>query len=416
MRKQIFKNIFLFTVISFLERGINYLVTFALAAYLSPEELGKLSYVLTIQSYISPVILIYTSGAILLNYSTKKDGLNYFYNGGVINFIAFAFVALVTLVVGLIIKLPFLYILLILVVISLLESLRLNYLSYQQALLNFKKFAVVVLVFVVLNLLITLLFLKLLPPDYKYRIYAILISNIVVFGLMTFFFRKELHFRIDKPSIKNILTYGLPLLPHAFGLLAIESLNRYFLDEFGSKHELGLYSFAFTLAAPLGILNTAFNTAWTPHLYRLFQQDSAHSKSRIVLVHTTYIIFIFGMGIVLSLFAQDILRLFSDKYYNAYHYLKVIPFYFCVQGVYLTFAGTLFYFRKNLHFIYLSVFNVVMSFLVNYFLFSTYGISSTAYCSIVSIGVFTGFIIFLSQKTYPLPWAGYIMSKLKRSA
>lgn len=407
MRKQVFKSIFLFTVISFLERGINYLVTFALAAYLSPDELGRLAYVLTIQSYISPVILIYTSGAILLNYSTKNDDLNYFYNGGLINFTAFAFVAVIAIIIGLVIELPFYYILLILLAISLLESLRLNFLSYQQALLNFKKFAIVVLTFVALNLFITLLFLRIFPPHYQYRIYAILISNIAAFGLMTGFFRKELHFKADKEAIKNILAYGLPLLPHAFGLLAIESLNRYFLDGFGNKYELGLYSFAFTLAAPLGILNTAFNTAWTPHLYRLFQQDNHHSKNRIVMVHVLYIIFIFGMGAVISFFSKEILSLFSDKYHNASRYLQVIPFYFCVQGVYLVFVGTLFYFKKNMHFIYLSVFNVCMSFLVNYFLFSKYGVSATAYCSVLSMSVFAIFIAVLSQRIYPLPWATF---------
>ena len=80
MSKQILKSIFLFTVISFVERGINYLITLALTIYLPPEELGKLAYILTIQAYIYPLIICYTNGSILLHYSKEKDELNYFYN------------------------------------------------------------------------------------------------------------------------------------------------------------------------------------------------------------------------------------------------------------------------------------------------------------------------------------------------
>lgn len=407
MKKQIIRSIFLFTAISFLERGINYLITFALAAYMPPEELGKLAYALTVQAYIYPVILMYTNGAILLQYSTEKSDLNYFYNSGIINIAAFVFAFVITLVIGLLIKLSFLYTLLILVVISLLESLRLNYLSYSQAVLDLRKYALIALVFVALNLLITLALLFTLPPHYEYRVYAIIVSNMIVFMLMTFYLRKQLRFTISRQAIKSVLSFGLPLLPHAFGLLAIESLNRYFLDSYGNKHELGLYSFAFTLAAPLGILNTAFITAWTPHLYRLFKTASAQSGRKIVQMHFLYIVFVLCLGIFISFFAKEILGLFSNKYLDAFRYLMVIPFYFCIQAVYMIFSATLFYFRKNKSFIYLSVMNVVVSFLVNYLLFSRYGIRATAYCSIISLGVFTVFIMVLSQRTYPLPWLGF---------
>lgn len=404
MSKQILKSIFLFTVISFTERGINYLITLALAQYLPPEELGKLAYVLTVQAYIYPLILVYSSGAILLHYSTEKDDLNYFYNSAVINFSAFSIVILVTLVTGLIIQLSFLSILMALLLISLLESLRLNYLAYNQAFLNFKRYAVTAIFFVVMNLLITFLFLYVFKPVYEYRVYAILISNSLVFVLMLVYLRKSLRFSINKAFIRNVLAYGLPLLPHAFGLLAIESLNRYFLDGFGNKHELGLYSFAFSLAAPLGILNTAFITAWTPHLYRLFQQHSANSKKRIMQVHVLYILFIFAAGLMISLFSKNILQLFSVKYIDAAGYLMVIPFYFCIQAVYMIFSTTLFYFRKNKYFIYLSVVNILASFLINYILFSRYGISATAYCSVLSLAIFTIIVVILSQRTYRLPW------------
>jgi O-antigen/teichoic acid export membrane protein len=200
------------------------------------------------------------------------------------------------------------------------------------------------------------------------------------------------------------LAFGLPLLPHAFGLLAIESLNRYFLDSYGNKYELGLYSFAFTLAAPLGILNTAFITAWSPHLYRLFQEDTVISKNKILKVHALYILFILIIGILISILSKNILQIFSIKYFPAYRYLMVIPFYFCIQAIYVIFSATLFYFKKNKYFIYLSVVNIVFSFLINYILFSKYGISVTAYCAIFSLALFTGIIVILSQKTYSLPW------------
>lgn len=404
MSKQILKSIFLFTFISFAERGINYLVTLALSIYLLPEELGKLAYVLTVQAYIYPLIICYTNGSVLLHYSKQKDDLNYFYNSVIINLSAFFIVTIITLIVGLIVKLPFLFILMALLIVSLLEAVRLNYLAYNQALLNIKRYAVVVLLFVILNLLITFLFLSMFDARYEYRVYALLFSNLLVFVLILLYLYNRADFRINKEFISNALAYGLPLLPHAFGLLVIESLNRYFLDSYGNKYELGLYSFAFTLAAPLGILNTAFITAWSPHLYKLFQEDSLSSKKKIVKVHALYIIVILIIGTVISIFSKNILQIFSVKYFPSYAYLMIIPFYFCIQAVYVIFSATLFYFRKTRYFMYLSVVNILFSFLINYILFSNYGISATAYCTILSLAIFTVIVVVLSQKTYALPW------------
>lgn len=416
MSKQVIKSIFLFTILSFAERGINYFITLLLASYLSPEELGKLAYVLTLQAYIYPLILVYSNGAMLVHYSKENDDLNYFYNGSIINFSAFLIVTVVTLITGFIVQLSYLTILLALLVISLLESLRLNFLSYNQAFLRFRKYAIMVIFFVLMNLAVTVLFLYLLQPLYQYRVLAILISNILALALVLFYLRNQLSFRINRYYIRTVLAYGLPLLPHAFGLLAIESLNRYFLDSFGNKYELGLYSFAFSLAAPLGIMNTAFITAWTPHLYRLFQQDSANAKKKIIRVHFLYLLFIFCAGLLISFFANNILQIFSVKYAGAAGYLMVIPFYFCLQGVYMISAAALFYFNKNKCFIYLSVINIIVGVSVNYLLFSQYGISATAYCSILSMAVFTCIIIILSQKTYPLPWLDFLLLRNKKTS
>ncbi len=413
MSRQILKSIFLFTVISFAERGINYLITLALSIYLPPEELGKLAYLLTVQAYIYPLILCYTNGAILLHYSKEKDGLNYFYNSTVINFTAFIVIAIITLITGLLINLSSLLVIIALLTISLLEAVRLNYLAYNQAFLNIKKYAITAIFFVIANLVITFFFLSRFQAKYEYRIYAILLSSILVFVLIVWSIKFKFNFRINKDLVRQVLSYGLPLLPHAFGLLAIESLNRYFLDSYGNKFELGLYSFAFTLAAPLGILNTAFITAWTPHLYRLFKEDSDNSKRKIVKVHLLYILFIIFIGILISIFSKDILHLFSAKYFSSYKYLMVIPFYFSIQAIYVIFSATLFYFKKNKYFIYLSFINIIFSVLINYFLFSNYGISATAYCAILSLTLFTTLIVILSHKTYPLVWIQLFGTQIK---
>jgi O-antigen/teichoic acid export membrane protein len=415
MSKQILKSIFLFTAISFAERGINYLITLALSIYLPPEELGKLAYVLTVQAYIYPLIICYTNGSVLLHYSKQEEDLNYFYNSVLINFIAFFLVASVTLIVGLLIKLSFLFILMALLVIALLEAIRLNYLAYSQAFLNIKKYAAVALFFVLLNLLITFAFLSVFDARYEYRVYAILFSNVLVFVLIAWYLKNKFNFSVNKKFIRSALAYGLPLLSHAFGLLAIESLNRYFLDAYGNKFELGLYSFAFTLAAPLGILNTAFITAWSPHLYRLFREDTESSKRKILKIHAMYILFILVVGIIISVFAKNILQIFSVKYFAAYTYLMVIPFYFCIQAIYVIFSATLFYFEKNKYFIYLSVLNILFSFFINYILFSNYGISVTPYCAIASLAVFTSIIVVLSQKTYSLPWVEWFVARGRKN-
>ena len=324
MPSQIFRNIFLFTIISFVERGINYIISLVLSFYLVPEELGKLTYVLTIQAYMYPLILCYTNGANLLHYSKKNDGLNYFFNSNIVNIISFIIVGILANTVVFFLDRSLMTVLLSLLIISLFDAIRLNFLSYNQAITNIKNYAVVAVIFVVLNLFFTFYLLSKYNNNYLQRINAMLISNVVTLFLVAYLLNFKVAVKKQKQDINNVLSYGLPLLPHAFGLITIESMNRYFLDIYTTKHELGLYSFAFTLAAPIGILNTAFGTAWAPQMYKLIHQNDEQSKHKIVNISALYITAILLSCISLSLLSSFIIHnFFPERYYDSIKYLKI---------------------------------------------------------------------------------------------
>ena len=78
--------------------------------------------------------------------------------------------------------------------------------------------------FVITNLIITFLFLSRFQAKYEYRIYAILLSSILVLMLILWSIKFKFNFLISKALMKQILSYGLPLLPHAFGLRVIRGV------------------------------------------------------------------------------------------------------------------------------------------------------------------------------------------------
>lgn len=133
--------------------------------------------------------------------------------------------------------------------------------------------------FTILLKLLTLVFTVVLFMSYeksfRSAVYAISLAEIFTGScLLILALRRVPIFSapIDRPLLRKMLRFGLPLLPASLMGWALTSMDKVMLRTMCSYAELGLYSAAFKIVNLLSIVQTCFTLFWTPVAYRWYEE------------------------------------------------------------------------------------------------------------------------------------------------
>ncbi|MBE9068430.1 oligosaccharide flippase family protein, partial [Leptolyngbya cf. ectocarpi LEGE 11479] len=79
---------------------------------------------------------------------------------------------------------------------------------------------------------------------------------------------------IQIDHLKNALSFGLPLIPHALSGWVINYIDRFFIAAMIGMSDVGIYSVAYQIGNIIGILALSFNQAWSPFLFKELKKDN----------------------------------------------------------------------------------------------------------------------------------------------
>lgn len=117
--------------------------------------------------------------------------------------------------------------------------------------------------------------------------------------------------------IKELIYKGLPLLPSFAAIYILGQGNIYFLKEFKSLDEVGIYSIGYNIGSAITLIITAFTTAWIPFFLSFInkRKEAEILFSKIF----TYYLWVTGLlSLLFYLLAKPIIILFKPEFYNAY--------------------------------------------------------------------------------------------------
>ncbi|EDM37186.1 probable lipopolysaccharide biosynthesis protein [Pedobacter sp. BAL39] len=258
-----------------------------------------------------------------------------------------------------------------------------------------------------LNLILALVFVVLLKLNYVGRLYSQYAVCIIYFlvGLYTLQKQGFLVKGIKKPLIKDVLKYGLPMIPHAIGFVIINLADRIFISKIAGNDELGIYSLAYNLGSVILMIALAFNNAWVPNFLELLKENTAQSKERVVKITYVYLLVLFGLTLGLSLTSPLIFRWFiNEKFHDGLKLIPWISFSCFFFGCYLAFTNYISYLKKTKVFAYISIINIVFNLVLNYVLIHKFGILGAAYATFISFFLFALVVASIAIKMYPMPW------------
>lgn len=250
---------------------------------------------------------------------------------------------------------------------------------------------------------ITILLFRLSP----YRIEGVLVAQIIgysVFGLLgMWFIRKELTVIRRLKWLPQLLAFGWPywlimLLP-----TLLPSFDRYLVMNHIGHESLAIYALAFRLASLIQLPIFGFQTAWGPYVYATHRDGVNSAIYNSVL--KGYVILLLLFGLLVKIFENKLVLLFSDStYLSAAPLIAVILLAFLVESIsWITGIGIDLSKKTWLSAVAYGM-STLLGGLITWFLVLEFRLWGLVFGGLISKGILTIIKTILAQKVYPLPF------------
>ena len=194
-------------------------------------------------------------------------------------------------------------------------------------------------------------------------LYAMIAANLIAscFSIFASGSYRYLSFRsYDSAALKELLKYGIPLIPNGLMWWLVNGLNRPVMEADLGLDALGIYAVANKFPGLLSALVAIFSTAWGITMLEEFgKPDFNHFFNRTI--KSLFFIMVIG-GCVLSALSKVIIYVFADAaYFEAWKYVPVLTLSVALQNFSSLIGGVFMAEKKSKYFFYSSLWGAVAS-------------------------------------------------------
>jgi O-antigen/teichoic acid export membrane protein len=133
----------------------------------------------------------------------------------------------------------------------------------------------------------------------------------ITYVLLLYARRDTVRLALDRPLLRRMLDFSLPLMPAGLALWALNLADRFQVINLASPSELGSYSAASKISLGVMLPIAAFQTAWVPWANSFTDEDEAKRTYRAVFSYWT--VLIAWAVVALSLFAPPYIHLLMPR-------------------------------------------------------------------------------------------------------
>lgn len=400
-----FRHGILYTVFSFVNSGISFILLLILAKYLTPADYGSLNLFTIFVTLLNIIIALCTTSYITVAFFQKKrEELQK------IIFIAFATTTVMLIIMACALLLipnfveksvgvpiEYLWLGLMICYFGVFNNVNLDIWRLEEKPVTYGIYSVS---FAVCNFILSFWLIVGLKYGWQGRVYAWYILGVLYFVVSLIFLVKRKYLVVSIPSlclIKETYAYSLPLLPHTASFWLKQGLDRYIINYFHDQAVVGYFSFALNLAAIIGIVGTAFNATNSVFIYKKLSEG--YEKAKGVLSKQTKLMTIVFLGVSLTvgIFAFCLIHFFFPQYEAGIQY--IIPL--CLAGffqcIYLLWVNYLFFYNRTKELMYTTVSTAILQIVLSLWL-TRYSPLYTAYIS-MAITALTMLVVRYKSKS-----------------
>jgi O-antigen/teichoic acid export membrane protein len=259
------------------------------------------------------------------------------------------------------------------------------------------------------NILLTVAATVLLVVVFDEGAVGVLVGNftgtLVVYLALLGYRREQLGLELDRPLLREMNRFGLPLVPSALFLWATNFSDRFFLVALTDTAEVGRYSLAVRIASAMVLLLTAFRTAWPAFAYSLEEDREARRTYGFVL---TYLLVVTSwIALALSLLAPWLVRWLAPSNPDFWPAANVVPplaFAAVAFGGYIVMAIGVGRARRTQFNWVVTGIAAAANVALNLALIPRYGMEGAAVATVVSYTLMFAGMTLNAQRVYPVPY------------
>lgn len=284
------------------------------------------------------------------------------------------------------------------------------------------KFAVLKMLFIVINILLNLVFFLVLPklyadyPDVIGNIYDPSVGvgyafyiNLACTGMITFCFYKELtgfKYAFDAALMKRMLQYSWPILVLGIAGILNQTADKIlfpYIYKAGNAHEqLGIYSAASKIAMIMAMITQAFRYAYEPFVFgKAKDKDNrdTYAKAMKFFIIFTLLAFLVVMGYI------DILKFLIGKdYWNGIGVIPIVMAAEIMMGIYFNLSFWYKLIDKTIWGAWFSGIGCAVLIAINVIFVPQYGYVACAWAGFAGYGTAMTLSYFVGQKYYPIKY------------
>ena len=201
------------------------------------------------------------------------------------------------------------------------------------------------------------------------------------------------------------LAYGVPLVPHALAGWALELSDRAILARFVRLEEVGVYALGYQLGAAVGIVGSAFNSAWVPIFFGGLSRDDPAAERELARLATYFIAAIFFGYLAWALLCQQVIGwALAPGYGEAYRITRLVVIAYALNALYILPVNVLFWKRTTWQIPLITGAAGAVNVALNLILIPRFGVIAAAWNTIAGYLVLVVMAWFLAQRERRFPF------------
>jgi len=230
-----------------------------------------------------------------------------------------------------------------------------------------------------------------------------LAASVLSFAVAVFLLKGDVVFKFDTAKLRESLSFGLPLVPHALAGWILTFADRAMINHYIDLTQVGIYSLGYKFGMVMSLLVTSANLAWAPFFMNTMNERGEEGPRAISRLATLYIAAMLFIAMAISFFAKEIIQVMATKeFLESYKVIPIIVASYVFQGLYFIVVNQVFYIKKTKVLPFITFGAAIVNIFLNIWWITSYGIYGAAWATMASFAVIFVFTWVLARKVFPI--------------
>lgn len=233
-------------------------------------------------------------------------------------------------------------------------------------------------------------------------LYSMLIAKSVNLLIVVPLTLSSIQISFSWAKLKEMLIYGLPLVPASMGMFIMHFSDRFFIQYYVDLSELGIYSLAYKFGMILAVLITGpIFKIWNTQRFEIARQNNPGPVFG--RMFTYFALALTSFALAMCVFIEEAISIMADQaYHGASVLVPVIVLAYLVMGISNFFnLGCMITGRTRI-LAGVQITATIINIGLNILLISRFGIMGAAFSTLITFSVLASLNYYYSQTVYPI--------------